>query len=95
MITTILSATEASHTFSEVLNRVYYQGQTFEIKRGKEIVARIVPVTTPENKKISSVMELNDFFNRLPSLDVEDATKFSEDIKDIRTSDKGKIEPWD
>ena len=38
-----ITATEAIRSFSDIINKVYYQHQTFDIKKGKSIVARIVP----------------------------------------------------
>jgi antitoxin (DNA-binding transcriptional repressor) of toxin-antitoxin stability system len=39
-----ISVTEAIRHFSELLNRVLYQGTSFELKRGNKIVARLSPV---------------------------------------------------
>ena len=38
-----ITATKAIRSFSDIINKVYYQHQTFDIKKGKSIVARIVP----------------------------------------------------
>jgi antitoxin (DNA-binding transcriptional repressor) of toxin-antitoxin stability system len=43
MMDRTISATEAARTFSDVLNRIRYQGVTFTIERGGEVIARIVP----------------------------------------------------
>ena len=42
-----LSATEAARNFSELLNRVRYQGRTFLVERGGEAVCEIRPVYEP------------------------------------------------
>jgi antitoxin (DNA-binding transcriptional repressor) of toxin-antitoxin stability system len=42
-----LSATEAARTFSDILNRVRYRGETFVIERGGEPVCRMTPVAAP------------------------------------------------
>jgi antitoxin (DNA-binding transcriptional repressor) of toxin-antitoxin stability system len=42
--TEILTATEASRAFSDVLHRVCYGGESFVIKKGSRLMARIVPV---------------------------------------------------
>ena len=39
-----ISATDAVRTFSEVVNRVRYRGDTFIVERGGEAVCRIEPV---------------------------------------------------
>ena len=43
MLTHMISATEMSRSLSDVLSKVYYQGQSFEIKRGKEVIAKLIP----------------------------------------------------
>ena len=40
---TTLTATALARNFSAYLNQVCYQGASFEIKRGTEIVARLMP----------------------------------------------------
>lgn len=40
-----INATEAARNFSEVLNQVKYQSINFEVMRGRELVACIVPAT--------------------------------------------------
>ena len=42
-----INATEAAKNFSHILNQVRYQGKSFEVKRGRETVARIVPAYSP------------------------------------------------
>ncbi len=38
-----ISATEAARNFSDLINRVYYRGETFVVERGGEAVCRISP----------------------------------------------------
>jgi prevent-host-death family protein len=38
-----LSATEAARNFSDLVNRVYYKGETFVVERGGEPVCKISP----------------------------------------------------
>lgn len=44
---TKVTATEAARQFSDLMTRVKYQGQSFDVIRGSENVARIVPVVNP------------------------------------------------
>lgn len=90
---TIISATEASHSFSEVLNQVCYKGQIYEVKRGKEIIARIVPVS--QKNKEYSITKLNEFFKKLPSLDDNDIDDFEKTIETMRNTKGDKVESWD
>ncbi len=76
-----LSATEAARRFSDLLNRVRYQGASFEIARGNEVVARIVPAAPPRTVKVA---DLDELFEQLPRLDPEDAERFEKDLRSIR-----------
>ncbi|MDE3015688.1 MAG: hypothetical protein KGI29_02040 [Pseudomonadota bacterium] len=49
-----LTATEASRSFSELLHRVCYGGESFVIKKGQRLMARIAPVESEESKESSS-----------------------------------------
>ncbi len=78
-----ISATDAARQFSELLNRVKYQGQSFEITRGNESVARIVPTHLYGTTQVA---ELNALFAALPHLEPEDAREFATDLSAIRAS---------
>jgi len=93
MSTHIISATEASRTLSIILNKVHYQGEHYEIKRGKEIIAQIIPVS--HGHPSMKVRELKEFFKNLPSIEAEDQLAFGKDIEDIRAQNKFKDESWD
>ena len=41
-----VSATEAARTFSDLVNRVRYRGESFVVERAGEPVCRIAPATT-------------------------------------------------
>ena len=43
-----ISATVAARTFSELLSRVRYRGESFVVERGGEAVCRIVPAGPPK-----------------------------------------------
>ncbi len=74
-----ISATEAARNFSDVINQVRYQLVEFDVTRGKEVVARIVPPTkAPLGVPIS---ELNELFRALPPLEDGDADPFLQDIE--------------
>lgn len=78
-----ISATDAARNFSDLLNRVHSQGVSFEITRGTEVVARIVPDSPPQGVKL---VELDRLFAQLPKLDAEDLDQFAEDTDTIRQS---------
>jgi antitoxin (DNA-binding transcriptional repressor) of toxin-antitoxin stability system len=88
-----ISATQASRTFSKILNKVHYQGESYDIKRGKEVIAKIVPATA--KKSILKVSELNKLFKRLPSLESGDEEIFKKDLEQIRAQMNTEGNPWD
>ena len=60
----VITATEASRSFSELLHRVCYGGQSFVIKKGNRVMAHIGPApvrqesTPEENSHIKALLEL-------------------------------------
>jgi prevent-host-death family protein len=61
-----ISATEAARGFAEILNRVRYQGEQYEIVRNGEPVARIVPVGPT---RAMTARQLSELLNSLPRPD--------------------------
>jgi len=90
MDTKVITSTEAARSFSEILNIVRYQGKSFDIKRGKDIIARIVPPAP-----FLKASELKDFFDNLPTMSDKDREAFAKDITDIRKSLKSEDNPWE
>jgi antitoxin (DNA-binding transcriptional repressor) of toxin-antitoxin stability system len=45
---THVSATEAARTFSDLLNRIRYRGESFVVERGGEPVCRMGPAAPPQ-----------------------------------------------
>lgn len=90
---TKVSATEAARQFSELMNRVKYQGQSFEVMRGNEAIARIVPVGPSSSVQVK---DLNAFLGTLPLLVSDDIDSFEQDLAAIRSEvrDEEKNE-WD
>lgn len=87
-----IKATDAARSFSDVINKVRYQGYSFNIQRGREIVAKITP---PGPTTALKVADLNDFFAQLPHLDKKDKLDFDKDVKQIRSEIKHVEDPWD
>lgn len=88
---TRISATDASRNFSDILNRAQYRGESFEVMRGGEVVARIEP-TRPKRVTLGEIL---DAWKTWPRLDPEDAAQFEEDLKEIRTSAPSPPSKWD
>ncbi len=90
---TKVTATEAARQFSELMNRVKYQGQSFEVIRGNEIVARIVPAGPASPVRVS---DLGNLLAQLPALDEGDAATFERDLAEIRdATGREETSEWD
>lgn len=88
----IISATDAARSFSEIINRVYYQGQSFNIKKGKAIVARITPC---QRASTLATSDLAAFFMNAPRLDEVDRKEFESQIEQQRKAAKIRDIEWD
>jgi antitoxin (DNA-binding transcriptional repressor) of toxin-antitoxin stability system len=75
-----IAATNAARNFSDLINRVRYQGASFEIERGNEVIARIIPATPSATL---SIADLDERWMQLPRLDTEDAGLFEANIQEI------------
>ena len=73
-----ISATDAARRFSDVLNQVRYQGAEFDIVRGNEVVARLVPAAPPGGVALDRLDEL---VRSLPRLGPREARLFALDIE--------------
>jgi antitoxin (DNA-binding transcriptional repressor) of toxin-antitoxin stability system len=76
-----ISATHAARNFSELINRVRYQGESFEIERGNEVIAQIIPAVS---SAAPSITELDEQWAQLPRLDPGDAALFEANLQGIR-----------
>lgn len=85
-----INVTQASRQLSDLLNRVAYQGASFELTRGGRRIARLVPVGPSKAVKVA---ELNALFARLPALD-DDAEAFERDIADSEATLTQDRDPW-
>jgi antitoxin (DNA-binding transcriptional repressor) of toxin-antitoxin stability system len=87
-----ISATHAARNFSDLINRVRYQGASFEIERGNEVIARIIPAAPAATL---SIADLDERWAQLPRLDAEDAGLFEASIQDIRQNAALPESLWD
>ncbi len=86
-----ISVTQAVREFSDLLNRVFYQGAVVELERGTKVVARISPVSPKSPLKVK---DLNRFFAEFPELG-DDAKTFAKDLADIRKQIPLEQNRWD
>ncbi|HEX4954698.1 MAG TPA: hypothetical protein VF017_15000 [Thermoanaerobaculia bacterium] len=88
-----LSATEAARTFSDLLDRTRYGGETFVIVQGREEVARLVPPKDP-----APAGTLGDFLRLLRERRAEGLVDedFASDLAQIQASvPPSPGDPWE
>lgn len=85
-----INVTQASRQFSDLLNRVFYQGVSFDLERGNRVISKLCPASAP--RKVA-VRDLNRLFAELPKLN-EDAEFFAQDIDAIRKAALPERDPW-
>ena len=75
-----ISVTEAARNFSDVVNRVFYRGESMELVRGNKIVARLVParLTAPTGRDLARA------WKSLSHLSQEEAEAFAADVESSR-----------
>ncbi len=86
-----INVTQAVRNFSDLLNRIYYQGVSVELERGNKVIARITPVLSESPLKVK---DLNDIFAKLPALK-DDAGSFRKDLETIRKQIPLEHPQWD
>ena len=80
---TTITATEAARNLSEVLSRVRYRAEQFEITRGGETVARLLPPLAPRR---ISVRRMFDLLARQERPDSDFATELGEGTESTEES---------
>jgi prevent-host-death family protein len=86
-----VNVTQAARNLSELLNRVAYQGASFELTRGGKRIARLVPSGPPKELKVA---DLNTLFTRLPRLDEDDIKALEQDIVESDAALAPDRDPW-
>jgi len=77
-----IKATDAVRRFSELLNMIKYQGESYTIIRGGKPVASLRPLEKRTTKKI--LAELKEALPSIPKLGAE-CGPFEDDLREIRT----------
>jgi hypothetical protein len=72
-----VTATEVVRNFSDILNQVRYQSAEFDIVRGREVVARLLPPAPAEGVPLDQLGEL---LQALPRLGSREADAMARDI---------------
>lgn len=76
-----ISVTEAARNFSDLINRVNYQGQTFLLTRGGKVVARLAGT-----ERIITGAESAQLWQQRPRLDPEDAKQWERELAEDRAA---------
>ncbi|HEX9697440.1 MAG TPA: type II toxin-antitoxin system prevent-host-death family antitoxin [Actinomycetota bacterium] len=87
-----ISATDAARGFADLINRVRYQGEQYEVVRNGETVARILP-TAPARAITAS--ELTELLRNLPPLDPGFADDLEAARGDVSGSGREGISSWE
>jgi antitoxin (DNA-binding transcriptional repressor) of toxin-antitoxin stability system len=91
MSTTVVSASDAARHLGDLLARIRYRRETFLIRRGRTIVARLGPATAPP----ATGADLARRWREMPHLDTEDARAFERDLAaGRRTVRRATRDPW-
>jgi antitoxin (DNA-binding transcriptional repressor) of toxin-antitoxin stability system len=92
MMTTEISATEAARRLGDLLARVRYRGETFLIRRGRMIVARLGPLA-PSG---ISGRELRERWERRSRLTPAEARALASEVRAARKRlNRPPGDPWE
>lgn len=84
-----VTATDAARNLSDLLNKVRYRGETFEVVRGGEVVARLVPAGTVRGEPT-----LRNLLQQLEAAARPD-DQFASDLESIQRDQQPPSEdPW-
>ena len=88
-----LTVTEAARNFSDVVNKVFYRGDSMELTRGGKVVARIVPAVdlgAPTGREVLEAWEA------MVHLTKAEADAFATDVEGGRESlNQAPASKWD
>ena len=80
-MTTMITVTAAARNFSDVINRVHYQGQTFLLTRGGTVVARLSAAET-----VLTGADFARLWQDRPRLEPEDAAAWDAELLETKAS---------
>lgn len=86
----LITATDMIRSFSDVIGRVRYTKETFDITKGNNVVARLSPVA----KRSIEISNLNNLFKSIPKITNKDQEDFQEILAEIRVNNGG-IDSWE
>ena len=86
-----VSVTEMARHFSEYLNRVSFRGESFQLVRGKKVLAELHPA--PQGRRLG---DLPGLFKALPRLGPKEAGELARDVSasTARLNRRAAKDPW-
>ena len=88
----LVTVTQIVRNFGDIIGRVYYKGEEFDIKKGANIVAHLSP---PKQQIGLSIMELEKLFTRSAFLSSEELDVFEKDLHFMRETKEELTDKWD
>ncbi len=85
-----ITVTEAARNFSELINRVHYQGAGALLVKGGKPMVKVMPVSRSKNGE-----ELAVVWSKMPHLSVAEAERFDQDLKDSRSKLGPLVSKWE
>lgn len=86
----VVSATDAARGFGDLLARVRYRRESFLIRRGKTVVARLSPIESPGISGADAAKA----WSRMPRLGAREAEALERDLRRGRKVIKRPKDPW-
>jgi hypothetical protein len=87
-----VTATAFARKFSDYLNQVRYQGMSFDVKRGSDVIACVTPPTRPSGFPMADIDRL---LGSLPGMNADEAAAFAHDIRAIDSTLTSSPNAWD
>ena len=91
MAAVAITVTEFSRGLSNFLSQVQSQGQSLDIQRGKQVMARVLPAIASSGFPID---QLDDALAKGPHLSASERLAMAQDVGTVRYSLKVKTDPW-
>jgi antitoxin (DNA-binding transcriptional repressor) of toxin-antitoxin stability system len=90
MVDRSITVTDAVRNFSDLINRVFYSGESATLIRNGIPVARMVPAGPP----VCPASRLAELWHRLPTLTAADGRRLAADITTARAQLPTPRDPW-
>jgi antitoxin (DNA-binding transcriptional repressor) of toxin-antitoxin stability system len=86
-----MNITDAQKDFTNLVDKVFSQGISIDLERDDQVIARLTPA---RSRPAMTIGEFNAFLRSLPSLE-DDADRFADDVREIRSGFPTETNPWD